>query len=185
MGIDPPVNAPARSPRAVFLDRDGVLVEAVVRDGRPHPPARLADLKIYPDARESLMRLKRAGFALVVVTNQPDVARGTQTRETVEAMHGLLFTELPLDEIRVCYHDDADGCTCRKPKPGLLTSPPYYDCSRSVLVGDRWRDVEAGRRAGCRTVLVDRHYDEAFSQPDVCVASLNAAVDWILEEAQQ
>jgi D-glycero-D-manno-heptose 1,7-bisphosphate phosphatase len=174
------VTGPQDAPRAVFLDRDGVLTEVVVREGKPYPPARLADLRIYPDVRDSLLRLKNAGFSLVVVTNQPDVARGTQSRETVDAMHAHLLAELPLDEIRVCYHDDADDCVCRKPKPGLITAAPEYDYARSFVVGDRWRDVEAGRRAGCRTVLVDRGYAEPFVPPDARVESLSEAVDWIL-----
>ena len=185
MGIDPSVSGPSAPPRAVFLDRDGVLSEVVVRDGRPYPPPRLEDLRIYPDVRDSLRRLKDAGFVLVVVTNQPDVARGTQSRETVEAMNARLADALPLDEIRVCYHDDADDCDCRKPKPGLLTAQPDYDRSRSFMVGDRWRDVEAGRRAGCRTVLIDRGYAEPSVPPDARVGSLTEAVDWILQRTEQ
>jgi len=180
MGVDPQVSASASLPRAVFLDRDGVLTEVTVRDGHPYPPQSLTDLTIYPDVRDSLIRLKEAGFALVVVTNQPDVARGTQTRDVVDAMHAHLLATLPLDECRVCYHDDADGCACRKPRPGLLTAAPHHDLPRSVIVGDRWRDVDAGRNAGCRTVFIDRGYAEPSSAPDVRVGSLTEAVDWIL-----
>jgi D-glycero-D-manno-heptose 1,7-bisphosphate phosphatase len=168
---------------AVFLDRDGVLNRAIVRNGRPYPPQRLDDLEILHGVQEALERLKTAGFATVVVTNQPDVARGLQTREVVETMHAHLAALLPLDEIRVCYHDDRDGCSCRKPKPGLLTQPPVYDLARSVMIGDRWRDVEAGRRAGCRAaILIDYGYEEDHStdEPDVRVRSLVESVDWIL-----
>ena len=172
---------PATLPRAVFLDRDGVLTQVTVRDGHPYPPQSLNDLTIYADVDDSLSRLKKAGFALVVVTNQPDVARGTQSREAVEAMHAHLLATLPLDEIRVCYHDDADGCACRKPKPGLLTAAPHHDLPRSFIVGDRWRDVDAGRHAGCRTVFIDRGYAEQSSAPDARVRSLTEAVDWILQ----
>jgi D-glycero-D-manno-heptose 1,7-bisphosphate phosphatase len=182
MGIDKAVDGVIPLPRAVFLDRDGVLTEVVVREGLPHPPQTLSDLKIYPDVRKSLSRLKDAGFTLVVVTNQPDVARGVQTRETVEAMHAHLAAALPLDEIRVCYHDDADGCECRKPKSGLITALPRYDLARSVVIGDRWRDVEAGRQAGCRTILIDRGYAERYAPPDVRVSSLTEATNWILEQ---
>lgn len=177
MGIDPV--APRR---AVFLDRDGVINRAIVRGGKPYPPERLEDLEVLEGVAEALARLKAAGFALVVVTNQPDVARGRQTRATVEAMHERLASLLPIDEFRVCWHDDADGCECRKPKPGLITRPPTFDLRRSVVVGDRWRDVEAGRRAGCgATILVDYGYDEGPSMtPDVRVRSLAHAADWIL-----
>jgi len=168
---------------AVFLDRDGVINRSIVRNGRPYPPQRLEDLVILPGVQEALERLKVAGFATVVVTNQPDVARGRQTREVVEAMHSHLAELLSLDEFRVCYHDDQDGCPCRKPKPGLLMQTPIYDLARSVMVGDRWRDVEAGRRAGCRAaVLIDYDYagEELTAEPDVRFRSLAESVDWIL-----
>ena len=168
---------------AVFLDRDGVINRSIVRNGRPYPPQRLEDLEILPGVQEALERLKAAGFATVVVTNQPDVARGRQTREVVEAMHARLAALLSLDEFRVCYHDDPDVCACRKPMPGLLTQTPVYDLARSVMVGDRWRDVEAGRRAGCRaTILIDYDYteDEHAARPDVRFCSLAESVDWIL-----
>jgi D-glycero-D-manno-heptose 1,7-bisphosphate phosphatase len=169
-------------PPAVFLDRDGVLNRAVVRDGRPYPPEGPGDLEILPGVGEALARLKAAGYALVVVTNQPDVARGRRTRESVERFNARLASVLPLDEFRVCYHDDADGCACRKPNPGLLRQPPHYPLDRSIMVGDRWRDIEAGRRAGCRaTILIDYGYDEGHTaEPDVRVRSLTEAVDWIL-----
>jgi transaldolase len=169
-------------PAAVFLDRDGVLNAAVVRDGKPYPPDSVEDLVIAPDAAVSLDRLRRAGYRLVVVTNQPDVAAGRQRRETVEAINAALAAALPIDDIRVCYHDDSASCTCRKPAPGLLQQAPAYDLGRSVMVGDRWRDVEAGRRAGVgATVLIDRRYREPMrSDPDVRVTSLTEAVDWIL-----
>jgi D-glycero-D-manno-heptose 1,7-bisphosphate phosphatase len=118
----------------------------------------------------------------VVVTNQPDVARGRLPRETVDAIHARLMKMLPLDEIRVCCHDDDDRCDCRKPKPGLLLDPPTYDVAASFMVGDRWRDIEAGRRAGCRaTILIDYAYDEPVARDaDYNVSSLADAVDRIL-----
>lgn len=167
---------------AIFLDRDGVINRAIVQNRRPGAPTRVEDLEILPDVPEALGKLRGAGYALVVVTNQPDVAKGTVTREVIDAMHARLMTELPLDEVRVCYHIDADNCHCRKPKPGLLLDPPTYAVERSVMVGDRWRDVEAGRRAACRaTILVDYDYAESIPhEPDVRVASLSEAADWIL-----
>jgi len=168
----------------VFLDRDGVLNEPIVQDGRPYPPDTLDQLVIYPEVPESLLRLKLLGFSLVVVSNQPDVARGTQKREAVEVLNASLTAKLPLDEVRVCYHDDSDGCSCRKPLPGLLTAEPHYDLARSFMVGDRWRDVEAGLNAGCQTVFIDRGYDERQPQADRRVKSLSEAVDWILERSE-
>lgn len=172
--------------RAVFLDRDGVLNEAVVRDGHPYPPETLDTLKIYPDAAEALSRLKRSGFLLLVVTNQPDVARGRQSRAAVNGMHEALRAHLPVDDFLVCWHDDGDACECRKPKPGLLLSSAVryqIDLTASFLIGDRWRDIDAGAAAGCRTVLIDRHYREQVpsKEPDFRTNSLTGAVNWILE----
>ena len=176
MGTTDPVAA-----RVVFLDRDGVINRSFLEDGVPHPPPTIDSLEILPDVPDALARLQRAGFRLIVVTNQPDVARGKQTREAVEAMHAQLLARLPLDEIRVCYHDDADACVCRKPQPGLLTQGAPVNFSASVMVGDRWRDIEAGRRAGCATVLVDYGQTEPLrNQPDAHVSTLGEAADWIL-----
>jgi D-glycero-D-manno-heptose 1,7-bisphosphate phosphatase len=172
---------------AVFLDRDGVLNAPCVVGGRPFPPASVDALRVLPGAREAVLRLRSAGFAIVVVTNQPDVARGTQTQEAVEAINAALAAQISIDAFKVCYHDDADECSCRKPKPGLLeqaAADMRLDLSRSFMIGDRWRDIEAGRRAGCRTILIDWRYGEPQAeQPDARVASLAEAADWILARA--
>lgn len=170
--------------RAVFLDRDGVIVRAPMRHGRPTSPANVAELEILPGVPAALARLRATGFRLVVVTNQPDVARGTLTQDAVEAIHAVLRARLPLDDIRVCYHDDADRCACRKPAPGLLVDAAReadLDLAGSFIVGDRWRDVEAGRRAGCTTVFIEYGYDEAQpDSPHARVRSLEEAAEWIL-----
>ena len=174
--------------RAVFLDRDGVLNRAVVRDGKPYPPGSLAELEIVDGAAGSLARLKDLGFLLLVVTNQPDVARGTQTLDAIQAMHAVMSQTLPLDDFLICPHDDRDGCPCRKPAPGLmLEAQERYgiDLSRSFLVGDRWRDIDAGQAAGCRTVFLDMNYRERGPSvpPDARVGSLPEAVDWIVRNS--
>src|SRR5206468_2105253 len=124
----------------------------------------------------------------VVVTNQPDVARGTQSRETVEEMNTRLRRELSLDDVFTCFHDDADSCECRKPKPGLLLRAAQQygiDLGRSYLIGDRWRDIDAGAGAGCKTILIDHRYSEreSVSAPDRRVDRLAQAVDWILNHS--
>src|ERR1700735_4309357 len=106
--------------RAVFLDRDGVINRTFVRDGKPYPPTTLQELEVLPGVPEALHELKQHGYQLLVVTNQPDVARGKQSRQTIEAMHQALSARLPLDDIFVCYHTDEDKCDCRKPLPGML-----------------------------------------------------------------
>lgn len=171
--------------RAVFLDRDGVLNRALVLDGKPNPPACLEEFSILPDARVCLEELKKQGFSLIVVTNQPDVARGHQSISVVEEMNRRLRQALPLDEVLVCYHDDMDDCSCRKPRPGLLQEAQRkyeLDLSRSYLIGDRWKDVDAGNAAGCKTALIDYQYRERgpATEPSVKVPSLRAAVDWII-----
>lgn len=172
---------------AVFLDRDGVINAPIVRDGKPFPPATVEETEILPGVREALVELKRAGFDLVVVTNQPDVARGTQTRAAVDAINACLGAELPLDAFYCCFHDEADGCACRKPAPGLLLDAARergLDLSLSFMVGDRWRDTDAGAAAGCRTIFVDRGYRERQPRTfDARVASLGEAAAWILSGA--
>jgi len=175
------------SRKAVFLDRDGVLNEAIVRDGKPYPPASVAELAIVPDASRCLTALRDAGFLLIVVSNQPDVARGTQTREVVEQIHSAMRSRLPLDAIYVCYHDSRENCACRKPKPGMLLTAAAdhdIDLTSSFMIGDRWRDVDAGAEAGCRTVFIDFGYRERgpTNPPSKTSTGLREAVEWILAE---
>lgn len=171
--------------RAVFLDRDGVINRATVRDGRPYPPATLEEFEFLPGVELTAMALRRAGFLIVVVTNQPDVATGRQRRDVVEAMHERLRATGLCDDIKACYHTDADGCDCRKPKPGMLIEAArewQIDLGRSFMVGDRWRDVAAGKAAGCHTVLIDYEYRERRADnPDAVVASLEEAGRLILQ----
>ncbi len=153
--------------RAVFLDRDGVINRALLRGGKPYPPRSLLELEVLPGVAQSLVALREAGFLLIVVTNQPDVARGTSSREAVEEINGYLAARLAIDEFRTCFHDKDDDCECRKPRPGaLLLAARLHDIDlgESYMVGDRWRDTEAGYRAGCRTIFIDHGYDER--QPD-------------------
>ena len=182
MGIPGPMKHPA-----VFLDRDGVINRTFLRRGTPHPPASPAELEILPGVPGALNALRARGYSLIVVTNQPDVARGTSSRALVDAIHERLRDSLPFDAILACFHDDADECECRKPQPGLLLRAARdlrIDLSLSFMIGDRWCDVEAGKRAGCRTVLVGRGYDEqAAITCDFCVGSLMEAAAIIIRES--
>jgi D-glycero-D-manno-heptose 1,7-bisphosphate phosphatase len=171
--------------RAIFLDRDGVVNANLERDRKPYAPTTLDDFRILPGVGDAVARLKKAGFLVVVVTNQPDVRTGLTPRATVEAMHAQLRAELPIDDIEVCFHVDADGCSCRKPKPGMLLASAAkhgIDLERSWMVGDRWRDVDAGRAAGCLTVFVDYGYlQEQPVHAEKVVASLVEATRYILD----
>jgi D-glycero-D-manno-heptose 1,7-bisphosphate phosphatase len=173
--------------RAVFLDRDGVINASIVRDGKPFPPATLEEFTIYPEAAQACEQLKRAGFLLVVATNQPDVGRGTQRKETVEAMHAKMCAALPIDQVEVCFHPGGEPCECRKPAPGMLLNAAQelgINLARSFMVGDRWRDIDCGHSAGCKTVFIDRGYSEELRQkPDFFAKNLAEAAKIILEEA--
>lgn len=173
---------------AVFLDRDGVLTESTEVGGVPRAPLRAAEMRIYPEARGALERLREAGFRLVCISNQPEIARGNLDPGELEEMERALDAELDLDAILVCPHDDADECDCRKPKPGMLLEAADrldLDLTSSFTVGDRWRDVEAGRAAGTTVVFVDRGYEEALtSTPDAVVSDVEEASTWIIERAR-
>lgn len=172
--------------RAVFLDRDGVINRAIVRHGKPYPPATLAELEILFGVSEALEKLHAANYLLIVTSNQPDVARGTAKKEDIEVMNAYLSSQLPIDDFKICYHDDRDNCLCRKPMPGsLLAAAKEYniDLSQSFMVGDRWRDVQAGSSAGCKTFFIQYRYAERQPEsPDFIVSSLLEAQKIILGE---
>jgi D-glycero-D-manno-heptose 1,7-bisphosphate phosphatase len=169
----------------VFLDRDGVLNDSVVRDGVPRPPHSVAEFRLLPGVVEACASLRAAGFALIVVTNQPDIARGALAREALDAINARLAELVELDEVCVCPHDDGDNCECRKPRPGMLLDAGKrlsLDMGSSVCVGDRWRDVEAANGAGVTAVHVDRGYGEepVVVGADAVVADLPGAAEWII-----
>jgi D-glycero-D-manno-heptose 1,7-bisphosphate phosphatase len=173
---------------AVFLDRDGVINNAVIRDGKPYPPTGLAEVSINPGVEDGLNSLRKLGYLLIVVTNQPDFSRGRITRESVEAIHTFLLEKLPLNKIMVCYHDNHDQCDCRKPKPGhLLEAATQFniDLTKSYMVGDRWSDVEAGKCAGCKTIFIDNGYiEQQPDSPDFSVRTFSEAIEIIRSTAK-
>lgn len=167
---------------AVFLDRDGVLNVIVEREGRPESPRVRGEFVLVAGARDSVDRLKAAGLPVFVVTNQPDLARGLLPVAELDAMMRQLEDDVGVDDMRVCPHEDRHGCTCRKPAPGMILELAAHwgvDTRRSFMVGDTWRDMEAGRAAGCRTVLLRTWYNDD-ADGDMTVSDLGAAVDWIL-----
>ena len=175
---------PLQPARAVFLDRDGVLNGAPSRGGLPLSPSTLEEFEILPESAEAVLALKEAGFKTLVVTNQPVGARGLRTWELVEDMRRVLKQNIAMDQIRMCFHTDEDRCDCRKPKPGMLVEAARewrVALSQSFMVGDRWRDVDAGKAAGCSTILIDRGYDEPLrKRPDYVVSSLTEALKIIV-----
>jgi D-glycero-D-manno-heptose 1,7-bisphosphate phosphatase len=172
--------------RAVFLDRDGVINRPLIRAGKPYPPATLDEFEILPGVREGCHLLKKLGFLLVVATNQPDVGRGTLAREVVEVIHKWLRQQLPIDCVMTCFHGGAahgDPCDCRKPQPGMLfraAETLKIDLARSFMIGDRWRDVECGFNAGCKTIFIDWRYEEKLKKdPDFRAHDLLSAAKLI------
>jgi D-glycero-D-manno-heptose 1,7-bisphosphate phosphatase len=172
------------SARAVFLDRDGVLNANLIRNNRPYAPRRLEEFEVLPGVEEAVRQIKAAGFLTIVATNQPDVADGITPRATVDAMHAELHRRMPLDDIKICFHNNAAHCSCRKPLPGLLLEAAAnhgIDLATSYMVGDRWRDIKAGQAAGCHSVFIDYGFtQEEAIQPDAIVKSLPEAVAYIL-----
>jgi D-glycero-D-manno-heptose 1,7-bisphosphate phosphatase len=171
---------------AVFFDRDGVLNDAIVRDGTPYPPRSLAELRIASGARRAVAAVRSVGYTTIVITNQPDVARGKQDHSVVDALNAAVAAAVGADAVYTCVHDDADNCACRKPKPGLVlraAQEHHLDLTRSFFVGDRWKDVACGKSAGCTTIFLDRGYSETNSDPsaDYSVSSLEDAIKCILQ----
>jgi D-glycero-D-manno-heptose 1,7-bisphosphate phosphatase len=175
--------------RAIFLDRDGVINRVLEHDGQPQSPASLSEFEILPDVTDACTKLKKVGFLLVVATNQPDVGRGVLKKEIVEMIHAEMCRRLPIDRVEVCYHPGkgASNCDCRKPKPGMLLRAARelgIDLAQSWMVGDRWRDIDCGHAAGCRTIFIDRGYAEDLRQiPHFSAGNLAEAADIILRES--
>lgn len=169
--------------KAVFLDQDGVLNEAIVKNGKPAAPLNLSELVIPEEVKPALEKLKKAGYLLICVTNKPDIERGLMTQEMSDAITNKLRQSLPLDDMFICYHENTD---CYKPNPGmLLTAAKKYhiDLAQSYMIGDRWRDIGAGQNAKCQTIWINRDYNEKKPDPpaNFTARSLSEAVDWILD----
>lgn len=173
--------------KAIFLDRDGVINFPILRDGKPYPPPKLDELKIYPEVSSFLELMKSKGFYLIVITNQPDVARGDISKFRVEEINKYLLKSLVLDEIKVCYHDDSDNCYCRKPLPGFLISASKsynLQLENCYMIGDRWKDIYAGLKAGCKTIFIDRNYNEKKPEKyHAKVSNLDEARDYICKDS--
>ncbi len=170
--------------KAVFLDRDGVLNRAKVILNKPYPPSTMEEMEILPGVHESIQLLKHAGFILIVITNQPDVARGTADINLVNTMNNYILTELDVDEIKCCFHDDSENCLCRKPKPGMIFEAVNkwdIDLSLSYLIGDRWRDIETAKNTDVTTILIDNQYDEKKVSADFECSNFEEAVNYILK----
>ncbi len=173
------------SRRAVFFDRDGVILKTIVENGIPRPPYSIAEYReksgVIAGAREAVAAVKAAGFLAILVTNQPDVKYGKITKEDFEYIQGEVAA-LSFDDIFLCPHGREDGCDCKKPKPGmLLTAAKKWeiDLAQSFMVGDSAADVGAGKAAGCKTILLDYGYNQGIVAYNR-VTGIGTAVDAIL-----
>lgn len=170
--------------KAFFLDRDGVINQLIFREGKAQAPYSLEELALYPGVKEACLRIKESGYLVIIVTNQPDVARGWVKVESVEMINSKIKELLPIDDIKICFHTNSDQCLCRKPMPGMLFEAAReweIDLLASYMIGDRYGDISAGVSAGCKTALVGPgDLQGNFPGPDYHVTSLLEAVRLIL-----
>lgn len=169
--------------KAIFLDRDGVINKVIFRDGKPCSPRILEEFVFNGGIKEAIHKMKELGYRVFVVSNQPDIARGMISQEFLDRMNQEIWQEVPVDDIFICPHDDHHDCSCRKPKPGLLLEAAKkwkIDLLSSFMIGDTWKDMEAGKRAGCRTILLETPYNQDTGC-DYRVKSLREAIEDIIE----
>lgn len=184
--------------RALFLDRDGTLNKSVIRrqallirNGKAEAPVTLQEFKIFPEAARVTERIKECGYLLIVVTNQPDIASGKLTWQTLRRMNKHLKSQLPIDAIFVCPHGNESGCKCRKPKPGMLQEAARrfnINLQQSFILGDRATDVKAGKVVGVTTILFDPEREQASHlkkhgvKPDYTINNLKEAIKIICKQ---
>jgi D-sedoheptulose 7-phosphate isomerase len=167
--------------RAIFLDRDGVINQVVLKNGKPFSPRTMEEFVFCEGIKAFLTESRKAGFLNIVFTNQPDIERGLVDSNVVEKMHDFIKQNLPVDNVLMCPHDDADNCLCRKPKPGMLTDAARkwnIDLNASFVIGDQWKDIEAGKKAGCTTILLDCLYNKNV-ECDYRLSGLRSALNVI------
>jgi D-glycero-D-manno-heptose 1,7-bisphosphate phosphatase len=170
--------------KAIFLDRDGVLNKAIVRNRKPYPPSTIDELEILEGVYKGIELLKHSGYKLIVITNQPDVARGLTTIENVNEINNSIIQLLNVDEIICCFHDDSENCKCRKPKPGMILEAVKkwdIDLSVSYLIGDRWRDIQTAKNIGLNSILIKYDYNEKKINANFECNNLEEAANFILK----
>jgi len=168
--------------KAIFLDRDGVINKVFLSNGKPFSPRRFSEFELFPEVENALSSFKEVGFLNIVITNQPDIARGFLKWKELEKMHFLVRERLPIDDILICPHSDEDNCLCRKPKPWmLLVAAKKWNISLKefFFIGDTWKDTMAGKKAGCKTILIDAPYNQGVDC-NYRVKDLSKAVEIII-----
>jgi len=166
--------------KAVFIDRDGVVVSSIMKNGKPCGPFHRGEFEMYPWTENALEKIALLGFLSIMITNQPDVAYGFVTYPEWKWMHRHV-EKLPFDDIFVCMHTYGDGCECKKPKPGMILEAAKkwdIDLSCSYMIGDTEADTRAAQAAGVKSILIDKPYNRNIKS-DYRAASLMGAVDLI------
>ena len=169
--------------KAVFLDRDGVINHIVYHKevNKPSSPWNIQEFKLIEHIEKPLKDLKNMGFLLFIISNQPDIPRGNIKKGTTEEINKIIYKKYPIKEIMVCSHDDKDNCNCRKPKPGMifeLSGKYNVDLEKSFLIGDSWKDMEAGENAGIKSILIEWDYNKEV-KAEYRVGNLKSAVKLI------
>ena len=152
--------------RAVFFDRDGVLNKLVFRDGNYYSPRNIDNFQLYNDAEKVIHKIKAKGFLALVVSNQPDIARGFLKKSVLNEMTKKIYDKLSVDDIFYCMHDDPDAAGCRKPATGLIIKAQKkwdLDLSQSIMIGDSEKDLGAAKNAGIKFILINRPYNNLIN----------------------
>ena len=173
--------------KAIFLDRDGVINEVIFRgSNKPIAPWSLKDVILIPGIKNPIDKLCNMGFLLFVVSSQPDISKGHLKLHTVKKMNEIILDKFPIKEVSICPHEDRHNCLCRKPKPGMLidlSKKWAVDLNSSFLIGDNWKDIYAGKAAGCKTILLDRQYNSSV-EADFHINDLSEAVSIINSQGE-
>ncbi len=149
--------------KAFFFDRDGILNKSIIKNHKPYSPRFPGELNLNRGLLSFIKKLKKRGFLIIVVSNQPDIKNGKLSSYSLNLMNSIIKKFFLVDEIYICTHGKNDNCECRKPKPGMLIEASKkwnIELSRSYLVGDRCKDIEAGKSMNCTTIFIDYNYDE-------------------------
>jgi D-glycero-D-manno-heptose 1,7-bisphosphate phosphatase len=175
--------------KSVFFDRDGIINKALVKNNKPYSPLTVKEFKFTDYIKLGCEALERAGFFLFIVTNQPEISRGNLQQNELNLINLLIYQTLPVKEILVCPHSHEDLCSCRKPSAKMISDAANsynIDLKNSWLIGDRWKDIDCGFKAGCKTIFVDYNYDEILKEkPNFIVSSVSSAINIILEESKK
>jgi D-glycero-D-manno-heptose 1,7-bisphosphate phosphatase len=169
--------------KAIFLDRDGVINHVLYHEGvnKPSSPWKFEEFQLYNGVEKPLEELRKMGFLLLIISNQPDISKGKIEEGMTEKVNKIIFEKLPIQDILICPHEDRHNCNCRKPKPGMiieLSKKWNVDIGKSFLIGDRWKDIEAGENAGCTSILLDKPYNKD-TKAEYRTKDLQSAVELI------